>query len=151
MQVIPRRQVPQAYQRVAAIRCPSCQGTLVRERRRIVDRLHSMIKPVKRFRCETFDCQWVGNMADTDTVTYGATPGAGTGAGPGVEGDRDRRDSGVPTSFIVHMVLVAVAAVFVIVYSTTESVSWIDEREQWFGTNYYELFVQQPTSSTDSR
>jgi len=113
---------PLAYRPVVGIDCPSCRGTLVREHRRFVDRLHSLISPVKRYRCENFACQWVGNIAD-------ANNGA-AGYGEGVRGDETKQAGSVPVSFVVHMILVAAAVAFIMVYSSMESASWIGERLQ---------------------
>jgi len=46
-------------------RCPKCHGPVDRVRRRLIDRLVSMIRPVKRYRCHDMgrDCDWVGNLA----------------------------------------------------------------------------------------
>ncbi len=66
MQVISLSRAPLAYRPASDVLCPCCQGKLLRERRRIVDRLRSLIRPVKRYRCENFACQWVGNMANAD-------------------------------------------------------------------------------------
>ena len=43
--------------------CPKCQGHLIRTPRRPTDRLLSLFKPVQRYRCARFSCQWVGNLA----------------------------------------------------------------------------------------
>jgi len=117
---------PIAYGPVTGVDCPNCGATPVREQRRLVDRLHSLIVPVKRYRCENFACQWVGNIADTDA----RAPGSRADPGTGVRGDENQRYSSVPVSFVVHMVLVAAAVVFVMVYSSVESMSWLGERLQ---------------------
>lgn len=31
--------------------------------RRLVDRLMSVVRPVQRYRCRNFACQWVGNVS----------------------------------------------------------------------------------------
>lgn len=130
MQVISRRHAPQAYLAVSDAICPCCQGKLVRERRRVVDRLSSLIRPVKRYRCENFACQWMGNLGKPAT----GRSGTGMAAGAQSEGDEDQRSSGVPAAFIVHMILVAVGAVFVIVYSTLEPAASFDESAQASGS-----------------
>lgn len=66
MQVISRIHAPLAYRPASQVTCPCCQGKLVRERRRIVNRLRSLMRPVKRYRCENFACQWRGNIANAD-------------------------------------------------------------------------------------
>jgi len=44
--------------------CPSCGGPVYRVRRRFLDRLISIIVPVRRFRCYSIGtgCQWEGNI-----------------------------------------------------------------------------------------
>lgn len=42
--------------------CPCCDAKLIRIPRRLVDRLLSLLAPVQRFRCTSFQCQWVGNI-----------------------------------------------------------------------------------------
>ncbi len=42
--------------------CPHCQGTVVRIRRRVVDRLISVVSPRQRFRCAAFGCGWEGTL-----------------------------------------------------------------------------------------
>lgn len=96
--------------------CPLCRRTLVRERRRTVDRLYSLFQPVKRYRCQNFACQWVGNFA-VEMTPLG----------------QDRPPSHrVPAAFVVHMVLVAVGVVLVIVLSNLEPTAWAADGEpQW--------------------
>lgn len=43
-------------------RCPRCSGRTFRTARRPIDRFFSGITPVQRFRCESFRCQWEGNV-----------------------------------------------------------------------------------------
>lgn len=44
--------------------CPGCGNVRLRRvRRRAVDRLLSMVRPVFRFRCTRPDCEWAGNVA----------------------------------------------------------------------------------------
>ena len=42
--------------------CPKCGGELSRVSRRLIDRLQSLLRPVHRYRCRNFSCQWVGNL-----------------------------------------------------------------------------------------
>lgn len=44
--------------------CPRCNASVVRIYRRFVDRMVSMIHPVRRYRCQSFICRWEGNIAD---------------------------------------------------------------------------------------
>lgn len=85
----------------------------------MVDRLHSLFQPIKRYRCQNFACQWVGNFAS-----------------PKVDQDTDRPPGRVPTAFVVHMVLVAVGVVVVIVFSNLEPSGWAEDGEpQWSSFN----------------
>jgi transposase-like protein len=42
--------------------CPRCGSELIRTRRRLIDRLASVFKPVQRYRCGGLGCGWVGNF-----------------------------------------------------------------------------------------
>ena len=44
--------------------CPKCNGPVVRVRRRFVDRLLSLVKPTRRYRCfaKGWGCDWEGNL-----------------------------------------------------------------------------------------
>ena len=133
MQTISPRHAPSAYVHASDLSCPCCQGKLVREHRRIVDRLYSLVRPIKRYRCDNFACQWLGNMAQAGDDMSGSDMAAGV---------QTRRDMGqssrVPVSFVINMVLVAAAIVFIIVYCSTESASWLVWSEQVFGSVFQE-------------
>ena len=43
--------------------CPKCGSLAVRVARRPVDRLYSLIRPVRRYQCSAQDCRWIGNLA----------------------------------------------------------------------------------------
>jgi len=135
------------YLRSGTERCPLCNGSLIRERRRIVDRLQSLVMPLKRYRCDNFGCQWVGNLARNGAAraASGVTQDIESQDGP----DAPTRD--VPTSFIVHMVLVAAGAVFVVVYSTMEPTPRLEENDSALGTYFYEPIPKQPAHVADSR
>jgi hypothetical protein len=50
-----------------ALKCPRCRGggsylDLERVRRRLVDRLISLIRPRHRYRCRSMGCDWEGNL-----------------------------------------------------------------------------------------
>ncbi len=51
-----------AYPSAKRLACPKCGGDLSRIPRRIVDRLLSVFRPVQRYRCRNFACQWIGNI-----------------------------------------------------------------------------------------
>ena len=44
--------------------CPRCNGPVYRVRRRFVDRLISLVVPVRRYHCHSMDpmCDWEGNL-----------------------------------------------------------------------------------------
>ena len=45
------------------VRCPNCGGRyLTRIHRRLRDRLRSKFSYVQRYRCESMNCRWVGNI-----------------------------------------------------------------------------------------
>ena len=43
-------------------KCPLCAGYATRIRRRRIDRFISLFKPVYRYRCQNYYCQWRGNI-----------------------------------------------------------------------------------------
>lgn len=50
-------------------KCPSCGGYATRIRRRFIDRVISMLKPVYRYRCQNYHCQWAGNINQHQSKT----------------------------------------------------------------------------------
>lgn len=42
--------------------CPVCTGPLIRTSRRPIDRVLSIVTPLQRFRCPSFNCQFEGNL-----------------------------------------------------------------------------------------
>ncbi len=42
--------------------CPLCAGYAVRIHRRLADRVISWFKPVYRYQCQNYHCQWQGNI-----------------------------------------------------------------------------------------
>ncbi len=147
MRVDLQRKAPPGYLSVSEFKCPLCMGKLLRERRRIVDRLFSLLKPVKRYRCENFDCQWLGNIANPPVDR----PATGMAAGEQVRDTTEDRSRSVPVLFVVHMVLVALGVVFVFVFSAMEPTSWIDENEQALESSFYESLPERPVNRADTR
>ena len=45
-----------------SLRCPRCQGSLVRVRRRLLDRIISLVSPRHRYRCVAIGCGWEGTL-----------------------------------------------------------------------------------------
>jgi hypothetical protein len=44
------------------LRCPRCQGSLVRVRRLPLDRVISLLFPRRRYRCVAIGCGWEGAL-----------------------------------------------------------------------------------------
>lgn len=44
--------------------CPHCHGPVYRIHRRPIDRLISLVVPIRRYRCDDprLDCKWEGNL-----------------------------------------------------------------------------------------
>ncbi len=42
--------------------CPQCGLPAARVRRRNIDRVLSLLKPVQRYECDAPDCGWAGNL-----------------------------------------------------------------------------------------
>jgi hypothetical protein len=42
--------------------CPRCGEPVFRIRRRLIDRVISVVRPVQRYRCDALQCQWTGNL-----------------------------------------------------------------------------------------
>ena len=55
-------QGPADYPAQSRHTCPKCEGHLSRVPRRAIDRLMSFFQPVQRYRCNSFTCQWEGNL-----------------------------------------------------------------------------------------
>ena len=43
--------------------CPACRGVAGRVPRRFIDRLVSRFIPRYRYRCQSLDCAWEGNLS----------------------------------------------------------------------------------------
>ena len=46
--------------------CPLCGSSVERVHRRVVDRLLSLLRPIRRYRCKGFNCAWEGNLRRPD-------------------------------------------------------------------------------------
>jgi hypothetical protein len=42
--------------------CPRCGGPALRIRRRPIDRVLSLFRPVQRYQCIALECEWQGNL-----------------------------------------------------------------------------------------
>jgi hypothetical protein len=47
--------------------CPMCGGPLRRIHRRFIDRVLSLFRPVRRYRCPQPTCRWEGNVPVRET------------------------------------------------------------------------------------
>jgi hypothetical protein len=47
---------------VVEVHCPRCRSVAYRVRRRWIDRLTSLFRPARRYRCQEFRCGWEGNV-----------------------------------------------------------------------------------------
>ena len=45
-----------------AVLCPQCKSRAFRISRRFIDRVISLILPVRRYQCESRECRWEGNL-----------------------------------------------------------------------------------------
>ena len=48
--------------------CPECHSSLIRVRRRFIDRVLSFFYPVHRYHCRSFVCNWEGNLCYTSAL-----------------------------------------------------------------------------------
>lgn len=53
------------------IHCPRCNAVAYRVRRRWVDRLASLFRPVHRFQCQDSRCRWAWNIPVTSSIVHG--------------------------------------------------------------------------------
>jgi len=148
MQVEPWLNAQDAHVHGSQVKCPLCEWKLIRLRRRPVDRLWSLVHPLKRYRCENFRCQWMGNIATTRIRKAPAAAIVNTRLADYTQEQHPRR---VPVAFIVHMVLVAVGVVFVFVYSRMEPTSHVDGNATALIHQIYEWTAGQPDTRVDSR
>jgi len=42
--------------------CPQCGTGAYRIRRRVIDRIFSLLSPLRRYRCTSIGCGWEGNL-----------------------------------------------------------------------------------------
>ena len=100
--------------------CPLCNAYLLRTPRRPVDRLWSIFRPVLRYRCRRFACQWQGNLVQRSAAR---PPGSGA-PGSGADGEgtaRTARTRDVPMAFIAHLVLALSGCALVILVGTADA------------------------------
>ena len=50
--------------------CPECHSSVNRVPRRFIDRVLSLVYPVHRYHCRSFDCNWEGNLRFTEALGY---------------------------------------------------------------------------------
>ena len=95
--------------------CPLCAAYLLRTPRRPVDRLWSIFKPVLRYRCQRFACQWHGNLAQRSVGDV--APG---GSGPAKRTVRAARNKEVSMAFIAHIALAVSGGLLVILVGNSD-------------------------------
>lgn len=93
--------------------CPECQGATFRVWRRPVDRVSAFLMPTRRYRCQSFQCQWEGNIRQR---ALAAPTGSST---PAHAGDAP----GLPRIFLLSMAFALAAAAFIVVATTTD---WLE-------------------------
>lgn len=64
---------PRDVTNLSSKRCPCCGGAVFRRSRRGIDRLTSLIRPVRRYQCLSLECGWVGNLP-RDHVQHDRVP-----------------------------------------------------------------------------
>ena len=96
------------YLRTSTHQCPWCTAYLVRMPRRPVDRLWSIVKPARRYRCERFACQWQGTipLLAQDSAAEDSRSGEVKGT--------------LPAAFVAHILLAVAGAVLVVVIGSSE-------------------------------
>jgi hypothetical protein len=103
---------PQAYAFNAQAQpsCPECQGATLRIWRRPVDRLSALLMPSRRYRCQSFQCQWEGNIRQRPRAM---SSGTYTSDDP----------SSLSRVFLLSMAIALAAATFIVIATTTE---WLE-------------------------
>lgn len=54
--------------------CPRCGGTVGRVPRRWMERLRSLVSPVRRYRCRSLVCQWSGTLPHGEAANGQTAP-----------------------------------------------------------------------------
>lgn len=93
--------------------CPECHGATLRVWRRPVDRLTTFLSPARRYRCQSFQCQWEGNIRQGSRLTPGSNVASD------VHGDA----SGLSRVFLLSMAVALATAVFIVVATYTD---WLE-------------------------
>lgn len=97
---------PQAESSAEAhVACPCCQRKMIRIWRRPSDRLLSIFTPLHRYRCDSHDCRWEGNIGKPRLRRDSAARESGS--------QSDTPEGRAPTAFAVHVALVLIGAVTV--------------------------------------
>lgn len=93
--------------------CPECRGATQRVWRRPVDRLSALLKPARRYRCQSFRCQWEGNIRQSMRALpagmIASEPRGGT--------------QGTSRVFLLSMAFALAAATFIVVATYTD---WLE-------------------------
>ena len=93
--------------------CPECHGATQRVWRRPVDRLSAFLMPTRRYRCQSFQCQWEGNIRQ----------GARTPPDSTFASDAPSDASGLSRVFLLSMAIALAAAAFIVVATYTD---WLE-------------------------
>lgn len=106
---------PQAYAFNAQAQpsCPECRGATLRIWRRPVDRLSALLMPARRYRCQSLQCQWEGNIRQRPRAMPSGPCTADAGDDP----------SGVSRVFLLSMAIALAAATFIVIATTT---GWLE-------------------------
>ena len=102
-----------AFEADAQQSCPECQGAVLRIWRRPVDRLSAFLMPTRRYRCQSFQCQWEGNLRQNRRVLP---------AGAFAQ-DRAGDPPGLSRIFLLSMAFAFATATFIVVATAT---NWLE-------------------------
>lgn len=119
--------------------CPACNSNLFRTWRRPIDRFSSVFVPVHRYRCESFACKWEGNFRAKQNVFAADSVRSRVANVSGIGLQNHAPSQGVPKSFVLHLVLSLVGALFIVVFTTTnwftgDETSADSQYEKWLAS-----------------
>ncbi len=99
-----------------ATRCPDCNTAMFRVWRRPVDRLSAWLVPTRRYRCQSFQCQWEGNVR-LMPMGVPSAPGGRPEVHQGGE------QTSVSRVFLLSMAVALASGIFILVSSYTD---WLE-------------------------
>ena len=94
--------------------CPQCKGPTIRVARRQVDRLSTWLVPARRYRCQSFHCQWEGNVR---LKSVGSAPAAAP------QWSDDGAPGSVSRVFLLSMALALAGLTYILVSTYTD---WLE-------------------------